>query len=63
MNPFASMNDGLLDVTWVSNPKVNNLTGVAGILGDAKKRGGVHTYKGLMAFRRGRKIRAVYQGR
>ena len=41
INPFAAMNDGLVDVTWISDPKINKLTGVAGMLGDAKKRGGI----------------------
>ena len=40
INPFATMNDGLVDVTWISDPAINNLTGVAGMLGDAKKKGG-----------------------
>ena len=41
INPFAAMNDGLVDVTWISDPRINKLTGVAGMLGDAKKRGGI----------------------
>lgn len=40
INPFANMNDGLVDVTWISDPAINNLCGVAGMLGDAKKHGG-----------------------
>lgn len=46
INPFANMNDGLVDVTWISDPRINNLTGVAGMLGDAKKCGGTQAYKG-----------------
>ena len=41
INPFAALNDGLCDVTWLSDPAINNLLGVAGMLGDAKKHGGV----------------------
>ena len=40
INPFAALNDGLVDVTWLSDPAVNSLIGVAGMLGDAKKHGG-----------------------
>ena len=46
VNPFSVMNDGLIDITWVSDPAINNLMGVAGMLGDAKKRGGIQAYKG-----------------
>ena len=41
VNPFACVNDGLCDVTWISDPAINNLLGVAGMLGDAKKHGGI----------------------
>ena len=41
VNPFACVNDGLCDVTWISDPAINTLLGVAGMLGDAKKHGGV----------------------
>ena len=40
-DPFALMNDGLLDMAWICDPKVNSMKGIAGILGDAKKRGGI----------------------
>jgi len=41
INPFTVMNDGLADITWISDPAVNSLTGVAGMLGEAKKGGGI----------------------
>ena len=63
INPFATMNDGLVDVTWISDPQINNLTGVAGMLGDAKKKGGTQAYKGQNTYMRGRKIKVVYKGR
>ena len=57
INPFSLMNDGLIDVTWISNRAVNKLTGVAGLIGDAKKRGGIQAYKGDMTFMRGKQLR------
>lgn len=63
VNPFATMNDGLIDVCWISDPKVNSLTGVAGMLGDAKKHAGIQAYKNQMTYMRGRKIKVVYRGR
>lgn len=45
INPFAIMNDGLIDATWISNPRINNLTGVAGMMKDAKDKGGAQAYK------------------
>ena len=62
VNPFSVLNDGLIDVTWISNPAVNKLTGVAGMLGDAKKRGGTQVYKGDMAYMRGKQLRIEYKG-
>ena len=53
INPFAAMNDGLIDVTWISDPAINNLMGVAGMLGDAKKSGGSQAYKGQNTYKRG----------
>ena len=63
INPFTCMNDGLVDVTWISDPAINNLMGVAGMLGDAKKSGGTQAYKGQNTYMRGQKIRVVYKGR
>jgi len=63
INPFAAMNDGLIDVTWISDPAINNLTGVAGMLGDAKKHGGIQAYKGQNTYMRGRQIKVVFLGR
>ena len=63
MNPFACVNDGLCDVTWISDPAINTLIGMAGLLIDAKKHGGVQAYKGQNTYMRGKKIRLVFQGR
>ena len=36
LNPFACMNDGLLDITWVNDPGLQSLKGVASLMGEAK---------------------------
>ena len=63
INPFAVMNDGLCDVTWISDPAINNLMGVAGMLGDAKKHGGTQAYKGQNSYMRGKQIKLEFLGR
>lgn len=40
LNPYACLNDGLTDIVWSSDPAINNLMGVAGIM-DKSKLGGV----------------------
>ena len=60
INPFAALNDGLCDVTWISDPRNNSLMGVAGMLGDAKKHGGSQAYKGMNTYMRGKKIKVVF---
>ena len=37
INPFSCMNDGLVDVTWINDPRVMKLIGVATMLDEAKK--------------------------
>lgn len=32
INPYACVNDGMIDVTWISDPRINNLTGISGML-------------------------------
>lgn len=63
VDPFATINDGLVDVMWISDPTANNLMGIAGMLGDAKKHGGTQAYKGQNTYMRGRKIKVNYRGR
>lgn len=63
IDPFAVVNDGLMDVVWISDPSVNNLMGVAGLMGDAKKKGGAQAYTGQSTYMRGRKIKMTYRGR
>ena len=46
VNPFSCMNDGLVDVTWVNDPRVMKLIGIATMLDEAKKGQGTQAYKG-----------------
>jgi hypothetical protein len=39
INPYACINDGMVDLTWISDPAVNNLGGVASVLDKAKNGG------------------------
>ena len=40
VDPFACMNDGLIDLTWLHDETQEGLLGVADILGKAKSKGG-----------------------
>lgn len=57
MNPYASVNDGLIDITWISDPSYFGTFGVTGILSDARGNGGIQAYKGHSQYVRGKKIR------
>jgi len=47
--PFACMNDGLLNVTWFNEDRLNTLMGVVQIMGEAKKGKGIQIYSGNFA--------------
>ena len=36
MNPFAAINDGLIDITWVKDPAYQGTFGVTGIMSEAR---------------------------
>lgn len=55
-NPFAFMNDGLIDLCWLNDPAMMGIGGVATILDDAKKRGGIQVYKKCLSHTRGKHI-------
>ena len=63
INPFSCMNDGLVNVTWMSDPRMQSLMGVAGILDQAKEQHGIQAYAGTSVYMRGRKIKLTYKGR
>ena len=62
VNPYPIQNDGLLDLAWISDPRVNNLFGIAGALDNAKN-GGLQVYNNTMTFMRGKKLRISIKGR
>ena len=39
INPFATLNDGLVDITWVHDDRVAGLLGISDLLGKAKNGG------------------------
>merc|ERR1712060_250683 len=39
MNPFACINDGLIDITWIADPSYSGTFGVTGVLADARNNG------------------------
>jgi diacylglycerol kinase family enzyme len=41
LNPFAAMNDGLIDITWISDPSYSGTFGVTGIFSDARAGAGI----------------------
>ena len=57
INPFAAMNDGLIDITWIEDPSYQGTMGVTGVMSDARGNGGIQAYKGHSQYMRGRKIR------
>lgn len=57
MNPFAALNDGLIDITWIEDPAYQGTFGVTGVLSDASGNEGIQAYKGHSKYVRGRKIR------
>ena len=61
-DPFAVMNDGMFDLMYVSDPKVQSLMGVADILGKAHKKGGIHIYDKTCTFLRAKKIKFTLKG-
>lgn len=63
INPFACINDGLTSVTFVTDKKMNCLTGMAGFINDAKKYGGYQVYRNQSAYMRGKEIKINFCGR
>ena len=39
MNPFAAVNDGLVDITWIDDPTWQGTFGVTGLISDARSKG------------------------
>ena len=56
INPFATINDGLLDITWIDAPEYQGTLSVSGIMSRARS-GGIQAYEGHSQYVRGRKLR------
>ena len=61
INPFAAVNDGLIDVSWVHDPAWMGAFGVSGIFDEAKSKAGTQVYKGHSKYMRGRKIKVTFK--
>ena len=55
MNPYAVINDGLIDISWVDAPEYQGTLSVSGIMSRARM-GGIQAYEGHSQYIRGRKV-------
>jgi diacylglycerol kinase family enzyme len=62
LDPYGCVNDGMLDIIWTSDPAVNNLMGVSGLM-DKAKAGGIHVYDHQSKCFRGKQIIARFKGK
>jgi len=62
INPFAVMNDGLVDLTFMSDERRMGLFGIADLLDKAAKKGGIQTYENAFTHVRGKSIRIEFYG-
>lgn len=62
VDPFACMNDGLVDITWLHDESKQGLIGVADLLGKAKDKGGAQIFDRTSTYMRGRKIKITFEG-
>lgn len=60
VNPFACVNDGLIDLTWVDDESYFGMFGFKEIINDAKVGGGIQAYKKHSIYMRGRKIKCTF---
>ena len=61
INPFASLNDGLIDITWISDPAWQGASGVRTVMSEARSGGGIQAYKAHSTYMRGRKIKIIFK--
>ena len=62
VDPFACMNDGLIDILIVTDENEMKFKRIVKVMDEAKKKGGIHAY-GNHTFLRGKKIEITYKGR
>ena len=60
INPFACINDGLLDISWIRDEAWTGMLGVNRVYKDAKK-GGIQAYAGHTSYMRGKKVKVTFQ--
>ena len=61
INPFAVVNDGLIDITWISDPDYQGGSGTRCVINDARQGGGIQAYKGHSRYMRARKIKVNFR--
>jgi len=62
LDPYACINDGMVDVTWASDPRVNTLMGVNGVMTKAKH-GAIQVYDHQSLYYRGKQIIVKFKGK
>jgi len=62
VDPYACMNDGLVDICWIHDENIMSLFGVAGMLDKAKTKGAIHAYDNQTTFTRGKRLRIDFNG-
>jgi diacylglycerol kinase family enzyme len=60
INPYACVNDGLTDLTWIEDEKSQKLKGVAATMEKAKK-GGLQAYDNTSLYYRGKELKITFQ--
>jgi len=62
VGPYACMNDGLIDLTWLHDETQQGLLGVADLLDKAKTKGGSQAFDNTNTYIRGKKIKITFEG-
>ena len=62
VDPFACMNDGLIDLTWMHAEERMGIVGIADMLEKSKTKGACQIFDRTSTYVRGRKIKLTYLG-
>jgi len=62
VDPYACMNDGMVDICWIHDERIMGLFGVAAMLDKAKTKGASHVYDNQATFTRGKNLRIAFNG-
>ena len=63
VDPFACMNDGLIDLTWLHDQTKQGILGIADLLDKSKLKGASQIYDRTSTYVRGRKIKLTSAGK